>query len=221
MTKPSDCVIAFALPTSEEGFRWSAQQQHSDYVHRFLAGWDQYREVCMDLRHCIGECSNVGVQIVEEVKFAQWEILFRSRVVALFAHWVTATGTVSSLPDSIDTERELSKSRDVVELWDCRACIDDLVDGIPDSFEGVLDLSVCHPSTLVDKIKRHRRNCTVRYFPNELLPSVWAEMYIAVFSYLGQFGGNTTGGDSKNGADYCDVLEQVAREFRSQLGGKR
>jgi hypothetical protein len=216
MTCPKECVIAFALPTTEQGFGWSAQQEHSDYVHRFAAGWDQYRGVCEDLRHCINQCTKVGVQIVEQVTFEQWHPLFCNRVVALFAHWITGTRTAGGLELA-----QHSESNGLVELWDCRASVSDLVEAIPEGFDGVLDLSVCHPSTLVDKIKRCRRNCTVRYFPNEVLPSVWAEMYVAVFKYLGQFREGSGGGNSKSEGDYCDVLEQVAREFGTQAGGRQ
>jgi hypothetical protein len=218
MTRPNDCVIAFALPTTEQGFKCSVRQRHSEYVHRFAGGWEQYRTVCEDLRNCINQCRKIGVQIVEEVRFDQWQALFQNCVVALFAHWISDIGEVESIGEG----RATRSSDETIELWDCQASADDLVSQIPDEFDGVLDLSVCHPFVLVDKIKRCRRKCTVKYFPDELLPSVWAEMYIATFRYLEQTAGNdAAGGSSNHGADYCDVLEQVAREFRSQSGRKQ
>jgi hypothetical protein len=203
MTKPSDCVIGYALPTSKDGFQWSISQTHAEYAKKFkAAGWDQYEGVCRELRRGIELYSQCGVRhLHEELRASQWPTLFlEGSVVILFAHWADAQA--SQATEAISTEH--------VEFWDKMESVQNLVNQIPPGFHGVLDLSVCHPCALVEKIGRARSDFTTCYIPFAVSPTVWSEIYGSIFRTLAQFEAN-----------YVDVLEKVVVEYRRQAGRRK
>jgi hypothetical protein len=79
-------------------------------------------------------------------------------VMTLFSHW----------------------SEDFVEMEDGFAHISDVVDQVPHSFNGILDLCVCNPGLLVDELKSKRPNCLVRYIPRKASADIWLEYYKAL-----------------------------------------
>src|SRR5258707_1379754 len=130
MTRPADCSIIFALPTSRTGFEWSRSQTRSEYANGFLLGWDQYEDVCDDLNAALGTYRSLGVtSIALDARRETWARAFRNgEVVLLFAHWL-----------------EYGAGGGAIEFWDGPFSVEDLVNQIPEDFRGVIDLSVCHP----------------------------------------------------------------------------
>jgi hypothetical protein len=191
--KPRACAVAFALPTSEADFVWSEEQPYSDYAKRFKAGgWAQYQASCEHLQRCIQGYLNIGVGLVHErLRLGDWGNLFQQyRVVILFAH--------SIKPDA-------PGNRQSVELWNCRASVDQLVNAIPAGFDGVIDLSACRPFDLAEAIERCRPNCSVYIVPHDVHPVIWAEIYSTIFRVLDRFE-----------LSYLEAVEKVVTEYRTQ-----
>jgi len=190
--KPADCAVAFALPTSEEDFALSLAQPHSDYVRRFkAAGWAQYASTCEHLRQSIGRYRACGVtQVHERLSLRDWPDLFnRAKVVILFAHW-------------IDGDRP---GEGAVELWDCRASPSQLLAGIPNNFDGVIDCSVCRPFELKEIVDRRRPHATVAIIPFNVHPVIWSEIYGTILEILQRFN-----------VEYMETANKVVCEYRTQ-----
>jgi hypothetical protein len=147
---------------------------------------------CSALREGIEAYKTLGLaNIYEELNSHQLPQLFtRDSVVILFAHWVPPH------------KSEITAS---VEFWDTRLSLENFLDAIPSDYVGILDLSVCHPTDLVDLIAKARPRCRVSYIPFEVSPTVWSEIYATVFQTLALFG-----------AEYVDVLSKVVNEYRRQ-----
>ncbi|WP_158749967.1 hypothetical protein [Acidobacterium sp. S8] len=189
MTMPVDCTVAYAIPTSRVRFEWSLHQTHSDYAKGFAGGWYQYREICVEIYEAMQTYRKFGVRrIAQEVCSSQWpQLLFESDVILLFAHWFGP------------------EDKGAVEFWDGPLAVDRMVSEIPFDFKGVIDLSVCHPFGLADKIGRERPNCSAFYAECEVNPNIWAQMYSSTFELL-----------SLTDMPYKEAVMRVALEYRKQ-----
>lgn len=105
--RAADCVIAYALPTSQTGFIHKLRSR-SHYVSGFAGGWPQYRTTCELIRRGIATCRRYGVEVREEVHAGELPSLFRYETVILFAHSVDKTGDQQSRQTAGQT----------IELWD-------------------------------------------------------------------------------------------------------
>jgi hypothetical protein len=183
-------MILFALPTSRSGFEWSRGQPDSDYAKRFLLGWDQYEDVCDDLSDAVERYKALGVRsIVLDARRENWITAFaEAEVVIIFAHWL-----------------ECKTGSGAVEFWDGPFSVEAMVEQIPPEFEGVIDLSVCHPFGFADRAARQKPNCSVWYAEKEVSPSIWAEFYSSIFEVLRQ-----------SGMDYREAATRVVLEYRRQ-----
>lgn len=190
MTTPGDCRILFALPTSRTGFEWSRGQSHSDYAKRFLLGWDQYEDVCDDLINAVERYKALGVvSITRDARREDWTTAFAdAKVVILFAHW-----------------QDCEAGAGAVEFWDGPYSVETMVEQIPPEFEGVIDLSVCHPFGLADRAAREKPSCSLWYAEYAVSPSIWAEIYCSIFEVLRQ-----------SGMDYREAGTKVVLEYRRQ-----
>jgi hypothetical protein len=183
-------IIGCALPLSEDQFA-TALHNDSQYAKKFAAGWSQYERVSHQLNECFDECRSVGVAVKETLESNNLSSLFSAKIVILFAHWIDET--------------------EEMEFWGHPLRSEDIENKIPSEFSGILDLSVCHPDPLVVSFKRKPHRYSIKYYPDELLPSFWAEVYSATFRTLRR----------KFPVDipleqYKDMLAKVVKEFRSQ-----
>jgi hypothetical protein len=99
-------------------------------------------------------------------------------VVVLFSHW----------------------AGDKVEFFDGMAGVERIMAEIPPAYEGVLDLCVCHPIALVERLLASRPPYLVRYMKQEAAPHYWLYFYRDMFSYMG----------ARN-ADYLKAFEVIAK----------
>jgi hypothetical protein len=194
MTKPADCVVLIALPTSRSGFEWSRAQAQSEYANRFLLGWDQYEGVSDDLTDAVERYKSQGVKhVAVDARQEEWlRTLSEAEVVIIFAHWI-----------------ESAAGAGAIEFWDGPCSVEELVDQIPVDFNGVIDLSVCHPFGFADQVARHRPNCSVCYAEYAVSPSIWAEIYCSIFEVL-----------RRTGMDYREAVTRVTLEYRRQAKKK-
>ncbi len=170
MTRLAECAISCAFPTNRDDFFTSRRQAHSEYVKRFLGGWEQYEAVSSHLSHCIQRYRVLGVARVEErVTATQLRALMQTfKVVILFAHRI-----------------EEASGDQYIELWESKIDPESFVELVPAEFTGVIDLSVCGPGMFVDKLNRRLTRCTVGYSDKPVKPTLWAEIYGDVFEILG------------------------------------
>jgi hypothetical protein len=105
--------------------------------------------------------------------------------VILFSHW--------------DSER--------VEFADGLQSISKVVEAVPRTFSGVLDLSVCHPGKLVARLKVERPSIAMIRFTNvSTTPKLWLLFYLALFKAL-----------AENQLSYLEALDQTLAGFAIQL----
>lgn len=162
---PRDCVLAFGVPTSEEDFYLSVEDQNREYAGQYLGGWPQYHKLFGSrVEHYASRYTALGVQVVYGLRSVNLPALFtKGSVVTLFTHW-GASG---------------------VEFCDGMLSLTDLIECIPEGFSGILDLCVCHPDDLVALLLRDRLQCTVRYISKRpAIPDFWLPFYAALYEIL-------------------------------------
>jgi hypothetical protein len=165
IVKPSNCVLAFGIPTSREGFYRALDSPHADFVKRFLGGWPQYHaQFVVDVEIVEPILCKLGVTTIHDATLADFARVVDQSfdVIILFSHW----------------------HADAVEFRSGFESVRSLLSAIPSAFAGVLDLCVCHPMTLVSALHRHRPGCIVKYLPTEAAPHYWMYFYRTLFSQL-------------------------------------
>jgi hypothetical protein len=190
--RPSDCVLAFGIPTSEDEF-WEAQgDSHRDFVKGQV--WEKYDfQFVSHLRKVEPRLLKLGLKVVHKLTLRDFGRLLRdpsNTVVILFSHWAGRT----------------------VEFFDGMATEDEIVGVIPSDFDGIVDLTICHPEHLPMRIRNHLPPTSlVKYTDEENTPVVWLYFYWAVFTILDD-SHNTGSGDS--GVSYLEALERAVEEFK-------
>lgn len=183
ITKPSQCVLGFGIPTCRHSFTKSLKNPKSDYVNRYQRSWSYYnKKIVNPLNELMPTFDKAGLSIMHNLTLKKFRQLFNKyEVIILFSHWKE---------DNIEFEEGLIP-------------ITNVVDAIPGDFEGVLDLSVCHPAKLGQLIREQKENCFAKYTNTKVDPPVlWFNLYSVLFQYL-------------NNEDkyYLDALEDVIDEF--------
>jgi hypothetical protein len=129
-----------------------------------------------------------GVRIAREVSLARFSSLLGEQgvdVVILFSHW----------------------HRSAVEFADGLKTVSEIIDAIPTTFCGILDLSICHPLELVKRLKAERPNIAMIRFATVLTtPRLWLFFYLALFKTL-----------SAKDIAYLIALDSIFEEFSTQL----
>lgn len=126
--------------------------------------WNRYyNEVVSAYESVYPLLRDSGIKLVEDFSL---EDLARScsggaRVVALFSHW---TG-------------------DRIEFADGLRGADDVVAAIPRQFDGILDLTVCHPMPVVQAVDAER-SCLVKVSRRDVPPDLGFAVYALVFTAL-------------------------------------
>jgi hypothetical protein len=194
VTTPGECAVLISIPTARDEFNYLQEQSASSYVKRFLGGWMQYEVVSEALSRAIGKYERLGVgQVTRKSRRADWATaLLRFRVVILIAHWI-----------------EGGSDQAAVEFFDGAYPTGLMLEDIPRTFNGVIDLSVCHPYELVRRAPRIRR-WSLLYSEFEASPIVWGEIYSSIFEVL-----------NCREMDYKDAATSVIQEYRRRSKPKR
>jgi hypothetical protein len=171
--KPSDCTIAFAIPTSVAEFRAHIADPENHEFARKVSLKERCYEYAV-IRAIIKATTGfkaLGFNVATQVTLARFVDLCSIRptgVVILIAHW----------------------NEHSVEFYDRFFGVTEIVTCIPSSFEGVLDLCVCHPKELADKIRMARENIKlIRFSTSVVTLRVWLWFYLAVGRELAETGG--------------------------------
>jgi hypothetical protein len=169
---PSDCAIAFGIPTCRMAFEVRLKHGTCDYLRRF-AGWPEYEfRFVRFLTELEPGLREIGVTVERDATVSSFAKLFeRHRVVVLFSHW-----------NDEDPDFPLG----AVELDEGTVAIETLVDAVPQDFEGFLDLCVCHPRNLASALWEARPRCRVKRLNNVAQPDFWLYFYGTLFHRLHQ-----------------------------------
>gem|GEM_PF-3317446 len=190
LMKPEATSILVGLPASELDFH-NTRCMSGFYASSFPGGWAQYEFTFLrPLNILLDLASRIGIHVESKAGLPQFETAFSRpttnqrdlRLVMILSHW----------------------HEQCVEFQGGLVRVDQLVRAIPEEFEGVLDLCVCHPLALVQAVLKCRQSCLVRQSEKRLKPYVWFEYY-KVFFQLGKQGDRT----------YAELLQEVSHAMRS------
>jgi len=187
--RPEQCVIAFGIPLTETGFRADLARDDKDFAKQFQY-WGRYHsEIASTVERLEPVLRGLGVQVVRDVPLNEFGQLFRKpefRVVTLFSHWQKADGVQEASVEFADGLKKVSS----------------IVDEVPDSFSGVIDLCVCHPDELAAALRKRCPQGLVKDTSVQATPSFWLHFYHALFTFL-----------RSTGATYFDAVTRVIEEF--------
>jgi len=163
--KPDDCSFAFGIPTTEEEFYKDFVNLKKDFVNEYSTWSEYYAKIVSVIEKVEADFRSWGVNIIRHLTLSDFEKLFINNrdIIILFSHW---------------------KNPDKVEFYDDIYGVSTIIQKIPLDFSGILDLCVCHPTTLVKRIVQERPNCLTKYIDIEAMPSHWLFFYGALFKLL-------------------------------------
>ncbi|KAA6461263.1 hypothetical protein DYQ86_13575 [Acidobacteria bacterium AB60] len=183
VVKPAECVLAFGIPTTRESFERALTVSGTDYAKQFRGGWSQYYALlAKDVENVESPLREEGVTIVHDLTLEGFAALFERPfpAIILFSHW----------------------KEDAVEFSDGMASAGAVLAAVPEQFDGILDLCVCHPMALVAALHKQRPGCLVKYLPVEAKPHFWMYFYKALFLHLKQ-----------SDVSYLTAIQEVACAF--------
>ena len=170
----TNCILAFGIPTSRAAFFSDQHRADKDYSRRFCGVWHRYdRTVVHAVRRVEPYLVGWGVHVVYDLTLKQFGKLLTRKEVSVFilvSHW-------REYPE--DENRW-----DEVEFADGLAPVAEVVEQVPRSFDGILDLCVCHPDSLKDRLRRERPQVVVKSVPGKATPYFWLYFYLTLFKQM-------------------------------------
>lgn len=168
IVKPHQCVMGFGIPTT-----WGAFAEVVDTLCNrefipvyYRSNWNRYHhDVVRHFDDVLPELAALGVTICHKLTRGMLLNFLNDRgcrVFILFTHF----------------------NENAVELFDGLTGIDDFVDLVPCQFDGILDLCVCHPASLVKRLTNKRPSCLKRYSLGKATPVIWIYFYETLFLSL-------------------------------------
>ena len=181
--KPSNCILAFGIPTCKGDFLDAIDSVNRDFVTNSV--WKKYYiEVVSHLEEILPYLKRLGVEVIHGLKLSDLKSLLEnnsSKVIILFSHW----------------------KDDSVEFFDGMATSRDIVKEVPRDFEGIIDLCICHPTNLAIKLRNYLPpSSVISYTDKENTPYKWLYFYWAVFTIL-----------DDSDVSYPDALKQGVEAF--------
>jgi hypothetical protein len=185
--KPEDCAFAFGIPTTRSSFLSDLSNPNKEFARRYDGGWQQYyAEVVSNVEEVCPALNQFGVRVLRDISMEGFWELFAQKdvsVVILFSHWTNRNGGA-------------------VEFAEGLVSTPAIVDAVPMSFAGVVDLCVCHPEALTTALRALRPNSLVRYVEVDVIPYYWLPFYAALFNHI-----------ENNNVTYLRALEEVIESF--------
>ncbi|WP_206243398.1 hypothetical protein [Novosphingobium terrae] len=169
ITRPHDWIFAIALPESEAEYRTQfGAPERFDFIHRIPGGWRVYeRSLLRQIRDSVAYYRSLGVIVELNFTFAAFkELAWQSgpnKAVTLVAHWTSAG----------------------VEFVDGIAPFDAIAKAVPETYNGIIDLCVCHPAPLVVALRQERPAIrAIRFIDAPASLLLWLRLYKALFATL-------------------------------------
>ncbi|MBF0338912.1 MAG: hypothetical protein HQL05_13920 [Nitrospirae bacterium] len=190
--KPNNCAMAFSIPLDEESFAQNRKVIDREYTKiNLMDSWNWcYLKIAGIYERFEVDFQQLGVNVFYNVTFNCFKCLLERMefdVIILFAHFR-------------DNESELYKPG--IEFFDGFVTIPNIVDAVPYNFNGILDLTVCHPKKLVIKLKDKNLDYMIKAGFGGATPALWMRFYLVLFKYL--YDKNTT---------YIEALEETVKIF--------
>jgi hypothetical protein len=193
--------MAFGIPTCEEEF---LDAKESTIGRDFVIGQNSHQydvQFLSYLRKIEPKFIKLKVKTVHKLTLEDFGRLFQdssNKVVILFTHWKDNT----------------------VEFFDGMATLDEIIKVIPNNFDGIVDLCVCHPENLAIKIRNHLPPTSlIRYTEVENTPYKWLYFYWAVFTILDEsdLDESDDSGSGDSGCSYLEALEKAVEAFAKRI----
>jgi hypothetical protein len=191
---PNDCVIVFGIPTCEEGFKgrrcnygnacpscmpassegWHREGRENMPIYDYIRGSLVWREYHSRFVRLLKELEpgliDIGVTVLRYIESRHLRNLFyHYRVVILFAHWV---------------DKHPEYPLGAVEMDDGLVGVDEIVEAVPEEWDGVLDLCMCNPANLVAALLDARPRCHLKRLNINANPVLWLYFYGTLFAHL-------------------------------------
>lgn len=183
---PKDCVVGFGIPTSIEEFVEANGSGRSHYVKTWLGGLPQFRRLLLgDFERFMRFADLCQLSVVPRLTLSDFGRMLGGQfaVVVLFSHF-----------DS-----------DHIEFHDGFVDSDEVLEAVPVAFEGILDLCVCHPASLVRRLDSEW-SCLVKWTDRPTAPAYWLMIYETLFTVL-----------HTRKLSYLDALEEIMNGFREEV----
>jgi|SRR5262249_52272735 len=183
--KPHDCALALSIPTTRAAFFEALEKpENRDFIPNLHPVWPKYNhEVIKYTNRLLPAINSLGVDVFRDASLADFKALLSRQqhsVIILFAHW----------------------KDDSVEFADGLALFPSIVEAVPYSYQGFIDLCVCHPMSLAMELRNARPACVVRFTNAEATPALWLYFYLALFKLL-----------QESRITYLSALETTIHEF--------
>ena len=181
-----DCVVGFGIPTTANEFLQAKQSGRSDYVNSWFGGLPQFRRTLLrDFERFLCFANLCDLPIVTALTMPTFSKLLAGKfsVVVLFSHF----------------------DCDHVEFHDGFVSSQRVLDAVPLDFEGILDLCVCHPSSLVKKLDADRP-CLVKWTERPTAPAYWLMIYEALFTAL-----------QSQRLTYLEALDEIMKGLKEEV----
>ncbi|KJU81627.1 hypothetical protein MBAV_006189 [Candidatus Magnetobacterium bavaricum] len=188
--KPDNCALAFTIPLDEESFKQKEKVPDREYTKE--TRWELYEKKIAGIYEKMkSNFQQLGVNIFYNVTLDCFKGLLDGEidVVILFAHF---------------RNNDSGLYKPGIEFFDGFATIPEIVDVVPYNFSGILDLTVCNPTTLVVKLKEKNRDYLIKSGFGNATPVVWMGFYLALFKYL-----------HDNDSTYIKALEETVKVFHT------
>ena len=168
--KPENCAVAFGIPTSKQAFERDGSDEvaNKEFAKLYRWAWGKFEaEIVNPFEKVVPVITGLGVEVCAEATLEDFGQLVRNErfdVVVLFSHW----------------------GDESIEFHDGFAQVPSIIEKIPSDFDRILDLSVCHPKSLVEALRRERPDCLIRHIEleKEVTPGIWMYFYLALFKHL-------------------------------------
>jgi hypothetical protein len=160
VVRPSECAIAFGIPVFTNEILQNSDQGFAGQFHTR----GRIEEFVKDYELTTAAMKQCEAQVITNLKLESFRELFdRHAVVVLFSHAENGT----------------------IEFQDGFVDVDTVAAQIPQSFDGVVDITTCYSRDLFRAIRRDRPNCFPFYAIEKRLDAVpWLFFYKALFEYL-------------------------------------
>jgi hypothetical protein len=163
---PEDCAILFGVPTDYAGFRRDLGAPNKDLVPNISPVWPVYRrDIVQPVERLVATAAPLGVTMWHDVTLRELSKAADGRrmVVILVSHW----------------------TEDRVELTDGLHAFVEVVEAVPETFDGFLDLLVCEPDNLAISLRDFRPRCIVRFATRSKVKlAFWGGFFEALFTSL-------------------------------------
>jgi hypothetical protein len=164
---PNECVLLLGIPVTAPVY-WRAVQgsRLSPFVTKLCPAWAKYRlEILQPAGRILPRLLDLGVRVIEEASLADLRAATTDasvKVVIVFSHW-EQTGV--ELADGLMNDAAVVKA-------------------VASEFDGLVDLCVCHPESLVLSLKAERPAALVKFTGQPTRPAAWLLLYELLFEQL-------------------------------------